>query len=202
MTSNSSLFDDPANDAVATIVDDERGDFAWKPIPRPGDLRSWSFFVLGVPVPKGSTRAFLPKGWTRSIITADNAKTKPWQAEIRAAAVDAQPEGIAATNGPVRIDVVFFFPRPTGHFGSGGNAGKLKATAPALHTVKPDADKLKRAVFDALKGIVFVDDARVCSGRAEKYYSRSGLPPGCHVTVTLLADLGLRAIPNLQPNAE
>ncbi len=37
------------------------------------------FTVYGVPIPQGSTKAFVPKGWTRPVVTHDSARTKPWR---------------------------------------------------------------------------------------------------------------------------
>lgn len=31
-----------------------------------------SFTVLGTPQPQGSAKGFVPKGWTRAVITTDN----------------------------------------------------------------------------------------------------------------------------------
>ena len=44
----------------------------------------------------------------------------------------------------------FVFPRPLGHFGTGKNSDKLKASAPTHHTKTPDADKLTRGIGDAI----------------------------------------------------
>jgi Holliday junction resolvase RusA-like endonuclease len=37
-------------------------------------------------------------------------------------------------------------------------------------TTKPDVDKLMRAVFDALSGVVFEDDAQVVEGSFKKAF--------------------------------
>jgi Holliday junction resolvase RusA-like endonuclease len=110
--------------------------------------------VFGVPVPKGSYRAFTPKGWTRPIITNDNADTKPWQHSIVSAAQDA----IAALPGFVPFEeqglamvVRFFMPRP--------KSAAKKVLEPFR---KPDLDKLLRCLKDGLtRGGVYRDDALV-----------------------------------------
>lgn len=72
-----------------------------------------AFTAYGVPAPKGSTKAFIPRGWTRPIITADNSKTKPWAETIKWAAVNATEEKtIVYESGPVCIHVAFFMPKP------------------------------------------------------------------------------------------
>ena len=59
--------------------------------------------------------------------------------------------------GPVAIDLLFAFPR---------TAGQVWAKKPMprlMHTKKPDADNLAKSVLDALNGLLWIDDAQVCS---------------------------------------
>ena len=44
------------------------------------------FTVYGDPSPKGSARAFVPKGWTRPIITSATKGLKAWEGKNAAAA--------------------------------------------------------------------------------------------------------------------
>lgn len=115
--------------------------------------RELVFTVIGTPVPQGSTRAFIPKGWTRPIITAANSKTKPWRQEVAGTAdneifnTDFKP---LMDGEPIYIRVEFYFDRPK------------STSAKVVHKVtKPDVDKLLRSVLDALTGIVFKDDSQV-----------------------------------------
>lgn len=62
--------------------------------------------------------------------------------------------------GPISVTLVFFFRRPHG-------APKARIG----HTVKPDLDKLIRAILDALKGILYKDDAQVIHVQASKHYA-------------------------------
>lgn len=50
-------------------------------------------------------------------------------------------------------------------------------------TVKPDIDKLTRAVLDAMTGVVYEDDAQIVLLIAEKRYSSAVAPPGVGVAV-------------------
>lgn len=118
-----------------------------------------SFFVPGVPIPKGSAKAFYVKALGRAVVTQDNGdKQKPWASMI---AVVAQEHFAKPIEGPVMISVAFKMPRLKGHFGSGKNAGVVKSTAPVYHTSKPDLDKLLRCIKDALTGIAWKDDSQV-----------------------------------------
>lgn len=51
-------------------------------------MRTLAFTVHGKPQPAGSKRAVFKKGG-RPIVFDDNARAKPWQAEVKAAAIDA-----------------------------------------------------------------------------------------------------------------
>lgn len=114
-----------------------------------------SFIVWGEPIPQGSTRAFIPKGWKRPIITADNKRTKPWRQDVKAAALEAMEKANVPLMGKgvaVSVACHFYFARP--------KSAKRSVTH---KTTRPDLDKLIRSVGDALKGIVYEDDAQVVS---------------------------------------
>jgi Holliday junction resolvase RusA-like endonuclease len=121
---------------------------------------NFSFTVFGIPVPQGSSRAFIPKGWTRPIITAANSKTKPWRQEVAGACL-ARLGGQcpAASHVPVRVEVKFFFDRPK----------SLKKSV-CDKVTKPDLDKLARSILDALTGIAFGDDSQVTDLRVTKAF--------------------------------
>lgn len=126
------------------------------------------FTVLGRPQPRGSKRAFMPKGARFPVITDDNPKSKHWMQIAAAEALNAMNEsGIETLNGPVMLAVDFFFCRPKGHFGKRG----LKPSAPRHHTTKPDATKLMRGLEDSLKGIAWRDDSQVVQQVARKGYA-------------------------------
>ena len=141
-----------------------------------------SFRVEGVPQPRGSKLpSLIPKrggGWVkkggRPIVVArdDNKKSKPWMGVVAAAAREAYQGELL--HGPIRLKVAFFFPRIKGHYGSGKNASKLKASAPVRHTQKPDVDKLCRALLDSLTGVIWGDDRQICELYAAKYYDEQG----------------------------
>lgn len=127
-----------------------------------------TFTVYGTPIPQGSTRAFIPKGWNRPIITADNAKTKPWRQEIAGVVLaEMERNGFQMIAGAVRVEARFFFERP-------------KSVKKGHKTTKPDIDKLMRSLFDALTGHVFKDDSQVTICSACKEF---GSPARCEVEV-------------------
>lgn len=133
-------------------------------------MTSLDFTVIGIPAPQGSKS---PWG------TEANPNTLPWRATVAAkahrAAMDVAltSEGVETLwglNGCVLLQVIFYFPRPKSHYRTGRHAGELKPHAPELHGIKPDLDKLLRAIGDALTGTVLRDDAQIVSVDACKRY--------------------------------
>lgn len=142
-------------------------------------MTSLSFQVHGEPIPQGSMRAFLPKGWSRPIITASNTRTKPWRQEIAGAALAAMEKDLldcAGKNVPFRLVVTFRFQKPK----------SVKKTVLEKVT-KPDTDKLIRSVLDALTGIVWTDDSQVVEILARKQFGQPG------------AEIGIEEIGGLPP---
>ena len=128
------------------------------------------FKVIGAAQPKGSVRAFVPKGWTRPVLTSTNPKVKGWQQLVA-----EQAQGVAADGlftGPVALGVTFQLPRP-----------QSLPKRVQHHTKKPDLDKLLRALKDALKGVLYQDDAQVVLVHAGKVYAAVGAAPCAIVTV-------------------
>ena len=81
--------------------------------------------------------------------------------------------------GPVAVQLRFFYARPQDHYGTGRNDGILKDWAPYWPASKQDdVDKSARLVNDALVYAgVLCDDGQVCVLRAEKRYQDRGLSP-------------------------
>lgn len=129
------------------------------------------FTVEGCPIPKGSTKSFVING--RAATTNANPKTKDWEMRI-ASECQAVRDGffVPKTNkgGGVRVSVDFHLPRP------------VSAKKRRHMVVKPDIDKLARAVLDAITGLMFEDDSQVISLQAGKYYIDDG-PPYAKVIV-------------------
>lgn len=121
-----------------------------------------SFFVTGTPVPQGSKTAFVVG--KRAIVTDQNrAKLKPWRETVAIAADQGR-----TFPGPVEVEMVFHVAKPQ----------RPRWHVPA---VKPDIDKLVRAVLDGLTdGGLVEDDARVVHLHAWKVYK---LPLGVRITV-------------------
>lgn len=129
------------------------------------------FIASGVPVPQGSHRAFNRGG--RVVVTHTNsAKLTEWRDTVREAAVRAASEqGWEVADYPIGVSLAFRMPKPA----------KPKHDVPA---VRPDLDKLTRAVFDALtdgkEPGVIKDDSLIVNMMASEEYNRH---PGVTVTI-------------------
>lgn len=101
---------------------------------------------------------FYTKKRTRSVETAVG-----WNANI--AMAGRQPH-----DGPVGIWFRAYFAAP-----ASWNQWLLTESqqTPIVHTVKPDADNIIKAIKDGCNGIVYTDDARVCI-----FDTKDGLPSG------------------------
>lgn len=152
-------------------------------------VRPLRFIVPGTPVPQGSKRVVRGR-----LIDANGAALRPYRAMVADAAAEAlgleagdTAEALAALEAhqpareAVAVSLRFGLVRPRSHYGTGRNADVLKTSAPVWPGVKPDVDKLTRAVLDALTGVVWADDAQVVVLNADKVYSPS---PLTYVTVT------------------
>jgi len=146
----------------------------------------FAFTVYGQAQPQGSTRAFIPRGWTRPVVTTDNVKLKPWRQQLSQMALIAMQEAgakLASREIPISITLTFVFEKPR------------SARKPAIYkTTKPDLDKLLRAVLDALTGIAYEDDSQVCECRVAKTF---GSPARLEVQVCTLAE-GVPKTPKTQ----
>jgi Holliday junction resolvase RusA-like endonuclease len=136
--------------------------------------------VLGRPQPAGSKKGFYNRHTGRVIITDDAKKSKPWKQEVAGAALAQLGDAHELSRGPLALELIFYLARPKGHYGTGRNAGKVKASAPLFPAVKPDTTKLVRAVEDALTGIAWKDDAQVVDQAAKKRY---GVPERVEILV-------------------
>jgi crossover junction endodeoxyribonuclease RusA len=134
-----------------------------------------TFRVIGKAEPKGSIKAFIPKGWTRPVLTSTNAKVKGWQQLVAEQAQTVAGDGLFV--GPVALGVAFQLPRP-----------QSLPKRVQHHTKKPDLDKLARALKDALKGVLYNDDAQVVVLYARKVYAPVGAAPSAVVTIADAVD--------------
>ena len=145
---------------------------------------SFTFRVLGTPVPQGSVKAF------GSRVVANNEHALgSWRSDVASAAQRAKPADWDI-NAAVSLRCEFVFPRPLSHYGTGKNATKLKPSAPRYHVKTPDVDKLVRGVADsiddAVARVLLNNDSQIVSVYAAKRYSTDDFL-GAIITVTALS---------------
>jgi Holliday junction resolvase RusA-like endonuclease len=131
------------------------------------------FIVYGTPQPAGSKVGGLRKDG-RVFVRDAAKKSRPWKEDVARAAALAMVRGTSPDangneplfDGPLSVAMVFFIPRPKGHYGKRG----LRPSAPITPTIRPDVLKLARAVEDACTGVVWRDDAQIVSEFLHKHY--------------------------------
>ena len=117
-------------------------------------------------------RAFFNPKTQRMQKWDSNKNLKPWRQQLADCAMKACADSggeIISKPTAVRVIVCFFLAKP--------------ASVPKnrlLPTVKPDADKLLRAVKDALKGTIYEDDSQVTDVVVGKRY---GIPERAEIQV-------------------
>lgn len=128
------------------------------------------FTVVGLPVPEGSKNF-----WRGRVVDSSGQRLTNWRDQI---IVSARPFVVANDQPlfektPLWADIVFRLPK--------GTSIPKKRMWPL---VKPDLDKLVRAVFDALKlGRLIEDDAQVCKLVTEKTYALGSDMPGATIRI-------------------
>ena len=80
-----------------------------------------------------------------------------WRADI---ARNADVRGYKPIQGGVAVELHFVFKKP-------------KSVTRSLPWVKPDIDKLVRAVLDGLTGVAYEDDCQVVTLNASKHYGEN-----------------------------
>lgn len=106
------------------------------------------------------------------IVQVNSAKHKRWRNAVAFAALDLVTDGWELLDEPLELSVIFYMPRPQ----------SVTREHPA---VMPDVDKLLRAVFDSLSGVIYVDDSRIVRATAQKVYA-DDRGPGASIRVNTL----------------
>lgn len=118
-------------------------------------MLSEQFFVSGVPISQGSVSSF------KGRIVAVSPALKQWRTAIADEAKKTSWGKLGWIDKPCTLNVVFYLPQPK----------QPKFWVPA---VKPDGDKLLRAVQDALTKVLVRDDCLFIRGTYAKRYGAPG----------------------------
>lgn len=119
------------------------------------------FEVYGKPATQGSKRVLpIGKGDHRRHVLVDSCKDlKPWRHTV--ASIAAGLYSGPLLDEPIAMACIFDRVRPSGHLGTGCNAGVVKAWAPEAPVTTPDSLKQARAIEDALSKVIYKDDSRI-----------------------------------------
>ncbi|WJJ94015.1 RusA family crossover junction endodeoxyribonuclease [Neopusillimonas aromaticivorans] len=132
------------------------------------------FTVPGKPVAKARPKA-AARGKHITLYTPQ--KTVAYESTVALAARQAMA-GKPLLTGPVEVFMTLVLPVPV----SWSKRKQADALAGAvMPTTKPDADNCVKAIFDAVNGVVWVDDVQVVGLRLRKIY---GATPCAQVTVS------------------
>lgn len=122
-------------------------------------------------------------------------ETRKWREKILATARRHPDFPREPWDGPVRVSIDAFFPRPKALMGKKHPPCKIRKNS------KPDADNLVKAVLDALtpprakrvtseaeravlrKGYLWIDDGQVHLGEVDRWYHSVGGVPGIRIEV-------------------
>lgn len=141
------------------------------------------FKILGIPSPKQSARFYAKNFGGKTMIKSYQKKEVVEKERNIAFEVRSQlPEGFIPYDCPLSIEVLFVFPPLS---------SMNKATKSAIENgeiiykpTKPDLqDNLMKGLSDAMNGVVFVDDSRICKVESQKIY---GLIPRTEVIIKKL----------------
>lgn len=138
------------------------------------------FTVPAIPVAQPRQRHAMIAGHVRNY-TPTAHPVNAFKAAVQMAAAGAYHGAPLA--GPLRVDLVFVFPRPK------AKVWKTRAMPREPHTGKPDVDNLFKSLADALSRSGFWrDDAQVCSTAIEKWVAAGDEQPHVRVSVTELEE--------------
>jgi crossover junction endodeoxyribonuclease RusA len=126
--------------------------------------------VAGEPASQGSHSVIHGR-----IVQVNSAKHKRWRNAVAFAALELVTDGWELLDEPLELSVIFYLPRPK------------TVQDRAYPSVMPDVDKLLRAVFDSLSGVIYVDDSRVVRVSAQKVYA-DARGPGALIRVNTLPE--------------
>lgn len=128
------------------------------------------FRVYGTPAPQGSKKGFIGKHTGCAVLIDDNRKSLlEWRKQVSIAAKIAY-RATELLSGPLFVSIKFYLKAPA----------KIPKNRLGYPAVKPDLDKLERAAWDAMTGIIFDDDGQIVSNQNEKVY---GEPLGAEIIV-------------------
>jgi Holliday junction resolvase RusA-like endonuclease len=142
-------------------------------------MRELNLIILGTPKPKQSAR-FYAKG--NKVFSFQKKEVVENERNIAFDVKSQLPVGFVPYDEPIGVEVVFVFPIKETMKKKEKEAIEngeyiYKDTKPDLH------DNLCKGLFDALEGLVYVNDSRICMVKSAKIY---GVQPRIELKITPL----------------
>lgn len=137
--------------------------------------KGFSFTHFGVPAAQGSKTLVSRDRYGRRLrhprmIDSNKSALDKWRKGIAKSAKEfGGPESTALFTRDVRVVLEFHFKRPKSHYLKDGNLGKSREVS--CRPRRKDADKLARAVLDALTGVLYRDDRDVALLAVERKWA-------------------------------
>ena len=134
--------------------------------------------ITGIPKPKQSARfriasnsngaQFIHKYQKKEVVENEN--------NIKLEVLSQLPEGFQPFRSPVKVNKLHYIFPPTKGMRK-RDIARIEAHEIVYKSTKPDlTDNLQKGLFDALEGIIFLNDSQICSiNNLKKYY---GFTPG------------------------
>lgn len=144
-------------------------------------MKTLNLKILGTPHSKQSARFRMQKGRAGNTFIRSYQKKEVIDNErnIQYDVKSQLPTGFVPYSSEIGVKVLFVFPSLKGF--SKAKMKELEDGKTMYKTTKPDlVDNLMKGLFDAMNGIVFVDDALVCKAETMKVY---GMVPRIEVEI-------------------
>ena len=122
------------------------------------------FDIPGAPVAKGRPRFSTAAGFVR---VHTPAKTQAYEDLVRAYGEKAM-EGRPVMGCPLYVKLYLYLPIPKSW---SKHKQELALSGELLPTGKPDKDNFEKAIFDALNGVVWLDDCQITDSFTKKRYA-------------------------------
>jgi Holliday junction resolvase RusA-like endonuclease len=136
-----------------------------------------TIIVHGIPKAQPRPRGFaFNRGGKTTVRMYEAGTAEAWKGQIALAAANLVPS--TPLEGPVRVDIDFFMPRPK-------RLCRKKDPADAVRCfAKPDRDNLDKAVLDCLTTLNFWhDDGQASCGELQKFYHAKDRQPGAVIRI-------------------
>jgi len=140
-------------------------------------MKSVKFTVYGSPVAKGRPRFQRTHFGVR---TFTPEKTAAYETLVKLS-YQQQCAG-EKLEGEIWANIIAFFPIPKS---TSKKKREEMELLKVMHTKRPDADNVVKAILDAINGMAYDDDSQVCIVHAVKYYSEE---PRVEVTLREIAE--------------